>query len=582
MSVEATRRALDDLASRYWAFLCEETPVTAILAGERTSDDVLFRESLRDYERRGARAAGFLSELERTPEHGLGAQELATHRLLRHELETLLALRAADAHLRPSLHPNGPSMKILAYVNATEVESAHDAARFVARLASIPAYLRDLETRLREGAARGYGYPRVVLRVVADAARAAFAGSPDASPWMGPFARARSTRRALWGDAPSKARALIVDEIAPAFDAFAAFVDGELAASARQSVSCAEDQNGRALYRAVVRDFTTTEAPPEEIHQTGQREIERLRAEIDAVASEAGFANDVAGYRRHLGSSDFFAPSKEALRETIEILSKRIDAKIPLLFGRIPRMTYGVTSMPESIAERMPPAYAQPNPADRSSAGVHWITSLPSRLPLYMKVPLALHEAWPGHLMHVALLQESEHLPAFRRHGALRYSVCLEGWALYCEGLGIDMGLYETPHDHYGRLESELWRAVRLVVDTGLHWFGWDRQEAIDFMAAHLALPRATIEGEVDRYIAWPGQALSYQLGKIAFCSLRSRAEARLGDAFSLRGFHDTLMDAGPSSLPVLEALVDAWIASSIKRRETTGPGDARSDTGVR
>jgi uncharacterized protein (DUF885 family) len=223
-------------------------------------------------------------------------------------------------------------------------------------------------------------------------------------------------------------------------------------------------------------------------------------------------------------------------------------------------MTYGVQSIPESVAHGMPPAYAQPNPADRTSSGVHWVTSIPAMCPQYLHIPLALHEAWPGHLMHVALIQEQTHLPAFRRYGALGYSACLEGWALYCERLGEEMGLYDTPQKRYGPIEMEMWRAVRLVVDTGLHARNWTRRQAIDFAAGHLALPLATIEAEVDRYIAMPAQALAYQLGNLRFRSMRKKAELRLGERLRLRDFHDALMACGPVTLPILEELMLDWI----------------------
>jgi uncharacterized protein (DUF885 family) len=279
------------------------------------------------------------------------------------------------------------------------------------------------------------------------------------------------------------------------------------------------------------------------------------------VAAQAGYADNVAGYRRFLTQDpQFFAASAEALRERVQIVSKSIDGKIPSFFGRLPRITYGVQSIPAPASERMPPAYAQPNPADGSTAGIYWISSLPAKAPSYLHVPLALHEGWPGHLMHIALMQEMTELPAFRRANFTKYSACLEGWALYCETLGIDMGLYETPHQHYGRLDMEMWRACRLAVDTGIHIKGWSRERAIDYMLAHLSLSRVTIEGEVDRYIAMPAQALGYQIGNLKFRELRARAEQQLGGRFDIRAYHDQLMAAGPVTLPVLEEVVDDWL----------------------
>jgi uncharacterized protein (DUF885 family) len=298
---------------------------------------------------------------------------------------------------------------------------------------------------------------------------------------------------------------------------------------------------------------------------------------MQRVAVDVGFGNDLAAYRAFLAlDPQFRAPSKEVLRERFEILSKRIDLKIPEFFGRLPRITYGICSIPECAASSMPPAYAQFNPADCSRAGIHWVTSLPAKAPTYMHIPLALHEAWPGHLMHMALIQEMDHLPEFRRYGlafggSWRYSACLEGWALYCEGLGVDMGLYESPHQHYGRLDMEMWRAVRLVVDTGLHVRGWTRVRGIEYMATHSALPRDVIESEIDRYIGMPAQALAYQVGNLGFRELRERAESHLGRRFDLRGYHDTLMAAGAVTLPVLKQLVDEYLSRSDSANTTCG-----------
>ena len=287
---------------------------------------------------------------------------------------------------------------------------------------------------------------------------------------------------------------------------------------------------------------------------------------MEAAACEAGFKGDLPGYRRYLNTDpQFIAPSKEALLEQIEALSKRIDLKIPAYFGRIPRITYGVQQMSEAASALLFPAYAQPSPADCSGPGVHWVTAIPAKLPNFMHVPIALHEAWPGHLMHLGLIQEMQDLPDFRRFGALGYSACLEGWALYCEGLGVEMGLYRTPHQTYGRLDMEMWRACRLVVDTGLHTRGWTRAEAIAYMAANMALPLPTIESEVDRYIGMPAQALAYQIGMLKFRELRTRAQEQLGEHFDVRAFHDQLLAAGPVTLPVLERLTDDYLSRCLR-----------------
>lgn len=576
MSPGTPSARLAELADRYWRFHCHEWPLYAVLAGERTPDGVLFRESLDDFDRRNRTAAALLEELDRIELEALAPQDRATHQLLRRELESIGGLYGVMAHLRPSLFPTGPTMMLSFFANSSSIDDLESADRYLDRLATVPAWLGDLGHCLGVGHDQGIRYPRMALARTIGAVRAALAGPVEASPWSGPFRRSPAAAREDVRQRARRAEALITDELIPAFEAFAGFLEEPLAEGARSTISCTDAPLGRELYRVLARDFTTTELSPEEIHELGLSEVDRIERAMQDVAAEAGYPGDLPGYRRFLASERFVAPSKEALREQLEVLCKRIDGRIPTYFGRIPRITYGVESIPEAAAEQLPPAYAQPSPADRSSAGLFWITSLPERCPASMHLPIALHEAWPGHLMHIALTQESDELPAFRRHGAIRYPACVEGWAIYCESLGVDMGLYATPHQHYGRLDMEMWRALRLVVDTGIHWFSWSRERAVETMAERMALPRPTIEAEVDRYVCWPGQALAYQIGNLEFRGLRALAESRLGARFALRAFHDELLSAGPASLPVLRDLVELWV-DGVLSQERNGAPDARA-----
>lgn len=550
------------LAARYWQFECEEFPLTALQAGEPSDTTVLFRESSVDYGRRYREAGDLLAEVNRLVPADLAPQDRATQRLLRHELESIRSFHDVLAHLRPALYPAGPDFATITFANSTAVPDAHAAERYVERLSSVPAFIKDLEENLRQGSRLGIHYPKLVLDRAVTAVQISLGGSVEESPWFGPFKRSANAHADGVRRAGDRTRALIERELRPALAAYIGFLHGELAPGARSTVSCTDAPLGREFYELQVRHFTTTDLTPDAIHQLGLDEVARLSAQIEAVAASAGFPGDVPRYRQYLSTdSQFVAASREVLCEKFESLAKRIDKRIPAFFGRIPRITYGVECMSAASSSSMPPAYAQPNPADRSSPGILWITGLPDRCPTYLHLPLALHEGWPGHLLHVALMQEMEGLPAFRRHGALKYTACVEGWALHCEGLGVEMGLYETPHQHYGRLNMEIWRAARLVTDTGIHWHGWDRSRAVDYMAQHVTLARPTLEAEVDRYIALPGQALAYQIGNLKFGSLRRHAETVLGARFRHRAYYDALMAAGPATLPVLEELMDDWLA---------------------
>jgi uncharacterized protein (DUF885 family) len=552
---------LADLAERYWRFECREIPLTAVLAGQPTPDAVLFRESAEDHARRDARAAALLAEAEALDAAGLSAQERATQALLLRELRGLRAQYAVKAHLRPWLLPVGPEFNAVFWANGTSISDIASATLYVDRLATVPAYLRDVQANLVAGAAQGLQLPRVVLAGAAGNARAQLGSAPESSVWMGPFVRSPVAAQAAVKLQADRALKVVTEELLPALQAWANFLQthGELAS--RETVSCTDTPMGDAYYRSFVQHFTTSTLEPAAIHALGLAEVARIGVAIESIAAQSGFAGNVAGYREFLATdAQFRAPSKEALRERVEVLCKRIDRRIPEFFARIPRSTYGVESIPEAASLRMPPAYAQPSPADGSAAGVFWISGLPSKAPSYLHPALVVHEAWPGHLMHIALMNEQSDLPAFRRYGAVKYSACVEGWALYCEQLGVEMGAYATPHEHYGRLEMELWRAVRLVVDTGLHGQGWSRDQAIAYMEQHLSLSRDTIAGEVDRYIGMPAQALAYQIGNLKLRELRQRAEQRLGARFSHRSFHEAVMTAGAVTLPVLDDLVEDWL----------------------
>jgi uncharacterized protein (DUF885 family) len=554
------------LAEHYWQFECHELPLTAAMAGVVLPDAVLFRESAADHARRHTRAGELLAQVEQIDASALAAQERATLALLRRELSGMRAQHAVESHLRPWLFPAGPDFTAMFWANSASVVDGATAALYVDRLASLPGALRDVQANIEAGHARGYRYPRVALEAGAGNTRGILAAAPEASAWLSPFKRSAAASQPAVQEQAVRALSLVRETLLPALQAWAGFLEGLLARDARETLSCVDGPAGADYYGVWVRHFTSTDIEPEAVHALGLSEVARIEAEIQAVAAEAGFAGDLPGYRAFLSSDpQFVAPSADALRHDVEALCKRVDRRIPEFFGLIPRITYGVQSIPQAVSARMPPAYAQPSAADGSSAGIFWISALPSKAPRYLHPALVVHEAWPGHLMHLALLNEQREVPSFRRYGAVKYTACVEGWALYCETLGIEMGVYTTPHEHYGRLEMEMWRAVRLVVDTGIHARGWSRQRAVAYMAGHLTLSRETIEGEVDRYAALPAQALGYQIGNLKLRELRARAQSALGPRFQHRRFHTAVMTAGAVTLPVLDDLVSDWLQRELQ-----------------
>jgi len=553
--------ALATLAERYWQFLRHEFPLNALIAGEPLEEPTLFRESPADFARRAEEAGHLRAALERLDSASLSMQDRITLRLLHRELADLQDLHATASHLRPWLLPAGPEFNTQYFANLTQLADVAQAERYLERLATLPAYFRDVQSCLEEGLERGIHQPAVVLGGALKNLRDTAQGAAQRTAWYGPFQRAPGAAQEPMQHLADQAARLVAQEIQPALQALADFMEHQLLPVARHTVACTEGPLGKEFYAFWVRHFTNLPLEPDAVHALGLEQVKRLEDEMAEVAARAGHARDVTGYRRFLSEDPAFREtSAERLRERVEALAKRIDGKIPTILGHLPRITYGVQSIPAVASEKLPIAYAQPNPADGSAPGTFWINGLPERIPTYALVSVTLHEAWPGHLMHIALMQEMTALPMFRRANFTKYSACLEGWAMYCETLGHELGLYETPHQHFGQLDMEMWRACRLVVDTGLHARGWTREQAVAYMQDHLSLSRAAIEAEVDRYIAMPAQALAYQIGGLKFRELRQRAQARLGQRFHLRSYHDQLMAAGAVTLPVLEEVVDGWL----------------------
>ncbi|MCI0432727.1 MAG: DUF885 domain-containing protein, partial [Gemmatimonadetes bacterium] len=560
MTIAATLAAL---TADYWEFHLREHPATALELDDRRYSRELFKESIADHARRDREAAVFLQRLETLPADDLRDQDALTYHLLERELCDAREHFAFRSHVRPMLFPDGPEGRLAHAIEKTTLASRTDAEDYLARLESIPDLFVAWMERLRVGVDAGYRLPDVLLPRICRTAESYLSPPVHKSVWYKPMTASAAHAGAPFERARADLKTLIVEKIQPAYRRWIDDLRTLFTSRCRSSVAISEEPDGVEYYRFLVRNHTTTSLEPRQIYEIGRGETARIRSEMEHVAGQAGFDGSLADFRSQLSSDPrFVSKSAEELRERVEVLAKRIERRIPEFFGRLPRMTYGVESIPEALAEQLPPAYAQPSPASGRMAGVFWVTSLPKACPSYLHVPLTLHEAWPGHLMHIALVQEMTSLPAFRRHGLAGYSAYIEGWALYCERLGHEFGLLTEPAAQYGRLEMEMWRAVRLVVDTGIHAMGWSRAQAIAYMAEHLTLPAATIEAEVDRYIGWPGQALAYKLGEIKVRELRERATHQLGTRFDLRAFHDRVIDCGPVTLDLLDQHVQSWLDS--------------------
>ena len=363
-------------------------------------------------------------------------------------------------------------------------------------------------------------------------------------------------------DLQTQARQVITDIVTPAYQRYLGFFTDTYQPACRQSIGLSAVPQGRELYEYFVRYYTSLDTDAEAVHALGLSEVKRIRGEMDRIIAALAFKGDFKSFLTFLRTDpQFYSKDADSYLARASTIAKRIDGKLPEFFSYLPRITYGILPIDEVTAPKMTVGYAQGAAADRTRAGQFRLNTynLQSR-PLYGLTSLTLHEAMPGHILQGAIQQEMSGLPSVRRYTG--FNAYGEGWALYAERLGEEMGVYDTPYDSFGRLVYEMWRACRLVVDSGIHIQGWTRQQAIDFMVANTALSLHNITAEVDRYITWPGQALAYKHGEIKIRELRARAEKALGSAFSLRDFHTVILTSGSLPLTVLDDVVSEWIDS--------------------
>jgi uncharacterized protein (DUF885 family) len=450
--------------------------------------------------------------------------------------------------------------------------AARPTTRVRRRLLAFPAYNRGAVATTRAALAGGFAQPCEPLAGLRAHHRRERRRRPGAVALPGAVRPAAvGVADADWAALRARAVAAVRDSVAPAYRALLAFYRAEYAPRCRPTAGVSATPDGAAYYAFRVRRETTTDLTPAQVHALGLAEVARVGRLMDSVAAAAGSADRRAYVARLRTDPRYYARSADELLAAAATVAKRLDGEMPRLFGRLPRLPYTVRPVPAAVAEGTTTAYYGPGSLEGGRPGVYWVnTSRLDQRPLYELPALTMHEAVPGHHQQIALAQELD-LPPFRRHGAA-FAAFTEGWGLYSERLGESFGLYDTPERMMGRLSYEMWRACRLVVDTGLHAYGWTRARAVAYMLANTALSPANVDAEVNRYITWPGQATAYKVGELRIRALRERAERELGARFDQRAFHDAVLELGPVPLDVLEAHVGAWIA----RAAPAGAGRGR------
>lgn len=553
---------LHALFDREWEQRMANYPTWASVLGDKRYNRQWTDLSASAIEARHAENLALLADLEAIPRAGLGAEDQLNYDLFRHQLID----RIESARFKPWIYAVNMRDGIQTeneLLDSLRFTAQSDWEDWLARLQAFPTYMDQTIAILEEGAREGRTQPRAIMQRLPDQVRQQLVADPADSPFYAPFLEMPEVISAEdQARLQREARTAIEQGVIPAYRRFEAFLVERYLPASRDSVGISDTPDGKAWYENRARHFTTTDMTPEQIHQLGLTEVARIRAEMQDIIDEVGFEGDFQAFLGWLRTEPRFRyEDPDQLFEAYLAMSKRIDPLLTPLFGKLPRTPYGVRPIPDISAPDTTTAYYMPPSADGLRPGWYYVNLYrPQDRPTYEIPVLSVHEAVPGHHLQIALAQEMQNVPRFRRFGG--FTAFIEGWGLYSESLGEEMGLYEDPYDRFGYLTYDMWRAVRLVVDTGMHTLGWSRQQAIDFFKENAAKTELDIVNEIDRYIGWPGQALAYKVGQLKIRELRARATETLGEDFDIREFHDLVLGAGALPLNLLEARVDGWIAT--------------------
>lgn len=560
--------ASDDLArleGDYETWFLRENPTVASTLGIRDYDTKIRDAGFAAMDRRAAANAEFLRRLEGISPDDLSFSDRVNRAILNRIFSEAVQENKFGQRAMLFTTYYGWHQGFVGMADELPFRTRDDYESYLARLTQYPT-LNDASLDVTaEAVKRGYVLPCVVLEGFEKGISGVVSDDPVKSRFYAPFLRPRpvDVSDELWIAMQAKASDLIVRVINPAYRKHASFFLKSYAPNCATSPSVSAQPGGREYYAFRIRQETTTSLSADEIHQIGLAEVARIGAEMEAVARKSGYATSAAMIAEMRTDEKYFAKSPEEFLSAAALISKTIDGFMPTLFTRLARLPYGIRPIPGEIAERTVTASYGPGSPEGGVSGTFFLnTSRLDQRPLWELPALASHEGVPGHHQQIALQQELN-LPIWRRYGS-RATAFVEGWALYSEQLGIAAGLYDTPEKNMGRLSYEMWRACRLVVDTGIHSKGWSKDRAVNYMKSHTALTDANIDAEINRYISWPGQALAYKLGELKIVALQQRARSALGTRFDLRRFNDAILSEGAVPLDVLEEQIDDWISKVV------------------
>ena len=552
------------LLEESWEWQLAENPVRASRLGDRRFNDQWEDSSLAAIERRFRQQQAFLRRLRSINSAQLSTTDALNYDLFRRQLENSIDSNQFKNYLMP-MSQRGGVQSLESTAETVRLANVQDYEDWLSRMTQIEMVIEQTTELMEEGRKSGYMPPKILMERIPNQISSQLVEDPETSPFFTAFA--------VMPDAISAAdqvriqqlaKDVIEETIVPAYREFSNYFNDTYLPASRDSIGASSLPNGAAFYEFRTRFYTTTQMTPDEIHRLGLDEVKRIRDEMQLVIDELEFAGSFDDFLNFLRTdSQFYFATPEELFEGYLAVSKRIDPELIRLFGKLPRTPYGLRPIPANIAPDTTTAYYNGPAADGSRPGYYYVNLYrPEVRPKYEMEVLSIHEAVPGHHLQIALQMELEEMPNFRKYSG--FTAFTEGWGLYSESLGYEMGFYQDPYSRFGALTYDMWRAVRLVVDTGMHYKGWTRQQAIDFFKDNAAKTEADIVNEIDRYISWPGQALAYKIGQLKIRQLRSEAEQALGDDFDIRAFHDELLGGGALPMEVLEIRMNRWLAEQL------------------
>lgn len=536
-------------------------PITAANQGDDSAKGKLADVSPAAYDQQFEKYNAFKQLLLNIDSAKLDKTDRVSHQMMLRELEVRLSDIEHKTYQMPLNSEYGFHIPVAGIANQLRFRSLADYENYLTLLEQMPKLFAQNIENMRAGLKRGFSVPKAVLAGYSDSIKAYIQDDPTKSVWYRPFdSISDSITEQQAQELQNKAKNIIQNKVISQYRSYLEFFEKNYYPNAKKTIAATDYPDGKAFYKAQIKRYTTLDLTAEEIHEIGRQEVKRIREEMEQVIQDTGFGGTFAEFLHFLRTDpQFYAKTPEELLKEAAYISKKMDHKLPKFFGKLPRQPYGVVPVAPEIAPKYTTGRYSGAPLDSDRAGEYWVNTYAlDKRPLYNLEALSLHEAVPGHHLQIALSKELTDLPKFRQNTYI--SAFGEGWGLYSERLGLEAGFYTDPYSNFGRLTYEMWRAMRLVVDTGMHAMGMSRDEAIKLMEENTALSTHNVRTEIDRYISWPGQALSYKLGEIKIRELRAKAETELGEDFDIRKFHDAVLGQGSVPLSVLEAQIYDFI----------------------